>query len=176
MTASKNPTVTKMEDIQSLLENAPKDAGADDAASKEQPAANGAPLSLAAQMREKAELLGEQYLAHRLGGGKRKAFLASLSDDDAAFFRALRIDEVIAESITKELTEKAKAAKPDGEVFDNLVEKEKAKQKAKTAEEDKPKKKMKIKKTVAAFAKEVGASNELVTRMLRRSSFAKYLH
>lgn len=140
--AVKNPTVTKMEDIQTLLKDT-ADAVDTDAAPKD-PTDNGAdntaPLSLAAQMRKKAEQLGEQYLAHHLGGGKRKAFLASLSDDDAAFFRALRIDEVIAESITKELTEKAKAAKPDGEVFDKLVEKEKAKNKTKSSEEEKKKK------------------------------------
>lgn len=162
MTASK-PVVTKLEDIQSLLDNAPPAAAADTTAP-----------SLAAQMREKAESLGQQFLIHRMAGGKRKAFLATLSEEDAGFFRVLRIDEVVAESIAEELAKKAKAAKPDGEVFDKLVEKEKAKQKAKAAEEDKPK--IKVKKVVAAFAKEVGASDELVTRMLRRSSFAKYLH
>ena len=179
MTATKL-VVTKLEDIQSLMDTAPKDAVVDNAAPKDQTADDAAPLSLAAQMREKAEALGEQYLAHRLSGGKKKAFLATLSEEDADFFRVLRIDEIIAESIAEDLAEKAKAAKPDGEVFDKLVEAEKAKAKtaksAKASEEDKPKKKIKVKKVVAAFAKEVGASDELVTRMLRRSSFAKYLH
>ncbi len=149
MTASKNPTVTKLEDIQSLLDAAPKDAVVDNAAPKEQPAASGAVPSLATQMREKAEALGVQYLAHRLSGGKKKAFLATLTEEDATFFRVLRIDEVVAESIAKDLAEKAKAAKPDGEVFDKLVEKEKAKQKAaKAASSPKAAKKAKKKITV----------------------------
>lgn len=116
MTATK-PVVTKLEDIQSLLDTAPKDQSAD----------NAAPSSLATQMREKAESLGEQYAVHRLEGGKKKAFLATLSEEDADFFRVLRIDELVAESIAEELAEKTKAAKPDGELFDKLVEAEKAK-------------------------------------------------
>ena len=130
MTASKNPTVTKLEDIQSLLDAAPKDAVVDNAAPKEQPAASGAVPSLATQMREKAEALGVQYLAHRLSGGKKKAFLATLTEEDATFFRVLRIDEVVAESIAKDLAEKAEATTPETIEFDRLVEKEKAKQKA----------------------------------------------
>lgn len=135
MTASK-PVVTKLEDIQSLLDNAPPAAAADTTA----------PLSLAAQMREKAESLGEQYLVHRLKGGKKKAFLATLNEEDAAFFQALRVDEVIAESIRDELAEKAKATTPETIEFDRLVEKEKAKQKA-AKENKKAKEDIKTKKS-----------------------------
>jgi hypothetical protein len=146
MTASKNPTVTKLEDIQSLLDAAPKDAVVDNAAPKEQPAASGAVPSLATQMREKAEALGVQYLAHRLSGGKKKAFLATLTEEDATFFRVLRIDEVVAESIAKDLAEKAKATTPETIEFDRLVEKEKAKQKA-AKENKKAKEDIKTKKS-----------------------------
>jgi hypothetical protein len=158
MTATK-PVVTKMEDIQSLLDNAPKDA-VDDAA----------PLSLAAVLREKAEALGEQYLVHRLEGGKKKAFLATLSEEDADFFRALRIDEVIAESISKELAEKAKAAKPDGEVFDKLVEDEKAKAKAKKAKLAKTTKEEKAKKKDKKITIVQGIANALHSGINRHRS------
>lgn len=152
MTATK-PVVTKLEDIQSLLDTAPKDV-VDDAAPKEQPAANGAALSLATQMREKAEALGEQYLAHRLSGGKKKAFLASLVQEDAGFFRVLRIDELVAESIAEELAEKAKSARPDGEVFDKLVEDEKAKK----GKKDKKEKVNKNGKKASAVAKSINCA------------------
>lgn len=155
MTASKKPTVTKMEDIQSLLDvSAPKDAVVDNAAPKEQPAASGAVPSLATQMREKAESLGQAYFVHRMEGGKRKAFLATLSEEDADFFRALRIDEVVAESIRNELAEKAKAAKPDGEVFDKLVEDEKAKK----GKKDKKEKVNKNGKKASAVAKSINCA------------------
>lgn len=145
MTATK-PVVTKLEDIQSLLDTAPKDVVDNSSAPKDQTADDAAPLSLAAQMREKAESLCQAYFVHRMEGGKRKAFLATLSEEDADFFRVLRIDEIIAESIAEELAEKAKAAKPDGEVFDKLVEKEKAKQKA-AKENKKAKEDIKTKKS-----------------------------
>lgn len=155
MTASK-PVVTKLEDIQSLLDNAPP-AAADTTAP-----------SLAAQMREKAESLGQQFLIHRMAGGKRKAFLATLSEEDADFFRVLRIDEVIAESICNELAEKAKAAKPDGEVFDKLVEAEKAKAKAaKMTKEEKEEKKEKKKSKLAA-SQLVGNINSELFRVIGR--------
>ena len=154
MTASKNPTVTKLEDIQSLLDAAPKDAVVDNAAHKEQPAASGAVPSLATQMREKAEALGVQNLAHRLSGGKKKAFLATLTEEDATFFRVLRIDEVVAESIAKDLAEKAKSARPDGEVFDKLVEDEKAKK----GKKDKKEKVNKNGKKASAVAKSINCA------------------
>ena len=135
MTATK-PVVTKMEDIQSLLDvSVPKDA-----------ADNAAPSSLTTQMREKAESLGEQYVVHRLEGGKKKAFLATLTKEDADFFRVLRIDELVAESIAEELAEKAKATTPETIEFDRLVEKEKAKQKA-AKENKKAKEDIKTKKS-----------------------------
>lgn len=171
MTASK-PVVTKLEDIQSLLDvSVPKDAADNSAAPKEQPAANGAALSLATQMREKAESLGQAYFVHRMEGGKRKAFLATLSEEDADFFRVLRIDEVIAESIAEELAAKAKVAKSDGEVFDQLVEDEKAKaikaKAAKMTKEEKEEKKEKKKSKLAA-SRLVGNINSELFRVIGR--------
>lgn len=155
MTASKKPTVTKLEDIQSLLDtSAPKDVVVDNAAPKDQTADDAAPLSLAAQMREKAEALGEQYAVHRLEGGKKKAFLATLTKEDADFFRVLRIDELVAESIAEELAEKAKSARPDGEVFDKLVEDEKAKK----GKKDKKEKVNKNGKKASAVAKSINCA------------------
>lgn len=120
--AVKNPTVTKMEDIQTLLKDPVADAVDADAAAKD-PVDNGADNTTSAAaivtgMRENAERIGAAYAVHRIGGGTAKKFAKTLSDTDRAMFKAMRIADLVERFIAEE----KESGKPGAAAFNKIVQ------------------------------------------------------
>lgn len=130
MTTAK-PTVGNMADIDKLLATTgvqPESAAPAPAAPKPTVGESEVPQTMAdyqAMLEAKTGDMCEAYIAHRIGGGKKKEFLATLSKEDRNLFLALDLDTMAKIAMKEHLD-----ANPDDNetnaVYEALVAKEKA--------------------------------------------------